>query len=565
MIRTVRAKLLLLLGATMLSALTSLAIMALLLQKQVTDSVAERVPATVQGIEVELEDDVRGVTLLSGVLEQSPHLARVVREIAPDRALRTLTRMRTAFANAELALFRADGALFAQVGIDRPPTNVLERAPEAAAVARGRVTWRGVIAGGCSFDAGADAFAFAQLAPLEDAGFVFVCLPIDRALVVHAAANVGAEVAVVHRASGRVVTATEQFPRSLGAHADRARRVETDDRGSRWAFARADHARLLGGGPLEFVVALDVTVLSERVRRDLVAAAVALIAIALVALWVGARIAARMSNAITRLGGAMKKLEDSQYVHVEDIETGDEIEDLAAGFNHMVDGLRDRDKLRATFGKYMTQSVMEHLLSGKVQLGGEKLTVTVLFSDIRSFTTISEQMDAHALVELLNEYFTVMVGIIMEEGGVVDKYIGDAIMAVFGAPVSRPDDAVRAVRAATRMRAALVPLNASLVARGIAPIATGIGVHTGEVVAGNIGSEQRMEYTVIGDAVNVASRLEGKTKELGVDLVISEATFALVQHVAQGRALAELSVKGRQQSVRCFAVDAISADGDGVQ
>jgi adenylate cyclase len=561
MIRTVRAKLLLLLGATMLSALASLAIMALLLQKQVTDSVAERVPATVQGIEVELEDDVRNVALLSGVLEQSPHLARVMRENAPDRALRTLTRMRTAFANADFALFRADGALFAQVGIDRPPVNVLERAPEAAAAARRRATWRGVIAGGCSFDAGADTFAFAQLAPLEDAGFVFVCLPIDRALVVHAAANVGAEVAVVHRASGRVVTATEQFPRSLGAHADRARRVETDDRGSRWAFARADHERLLGGGPLEFVVALDVTVLSKRVRRDLVAAAAALIAIALVALWVGARIAGRMSGAITRLGGAMKKLEDAQYVHVEDIQTGDEIEDLAAGFNHMVDGLRDRDKLRATFGKYMTQSVMEHLLSGKVQLGGEKLTVTVLFSDIRSFTTISEQMDAHALVELLNEYFTVMVGIIMEEGGVVDKYIGDAIMAVFGAPVSRPDDAVRAVRAATRMRAALVPLNASLVARGIAPIATGIGVHTGEVVAGNIGSEQRMEYTVIGDAVNVASRLEGKTKELGVDLVISEATFALVQHVAQGRALAELSVKGRQQSVRCFAIDAIESEG----
>jgi len=549
----------LLLGATMLSVLASLAVLALLVQKQVIDTLAERVPTTVQGIEVELEDEVRSISLLSGVLEQSPHLARLVRENAPDRALRTLTRMRTAFASVDFALFRSDGTLFAQVGIDRPPSNLVERAPEAAAGAR-RSAWRGVISGGCNLDPRADTFAYGQIAPLEDVGFVFTCLPIDRALVVHGAKNVGAEVAVVHRASGRVVAATDQFPRALGTHAERGHRVETDARGSRWAFARADHQRLIGAGPLDFVVALDVTELSNRVRTDMLAAAALLLAISLVSLWVGARIASRMSGAITRLGGAMKKLEDTQYAHVDDIATGDELEALAVGFNHMVDGLRERDKLRSTFGKYMTQSVMEHLLSGKVQLGGEKLTVTVLFSDIRSFTTISEQMDAHALVALLNEYFTVMVGIIMEEGGVVDKYIGDAIMAVFGAPVSQPDDAVRAVRAATRMRAALVPLNASLVARGIAPIATGIGVHTGEVVAGNIGSEQRMEYTVIGDAVNVASRLEGKTKELGVDLVISDTTFALISHVAKGRALAELSVKGRQQSVRCFAVDAIETD-----
>jgi adenylate cyclase len=466
--------------------------------------------------------------------------------------------MRTAFANVQLAVFRADGTLFAQVG-DHAPRDVLASAPEAVAVVRGRRPWRGVVSGGCGFDPSANTFAYAQLAPLEDAGFVLVCLPIDQALVVHAAANVGGEVAVVHRGSRTVVTATERFPRSLGTHAQRAQRIEADERGARWSFARVDHQRVLGGGPLDFVVALDVTVVSKRVRQDLFAAAAALVAITLIALWVSARIAGRMSSAITRLGGAMRQLEDAEYVHVEDIKTGDELEDLATGFNHMVDGLRDRDKLRSTFGKYMTQSVMEHLLSGKVQLGGEKLTVTVLFSDIRSFTTISEQMDAHALVELLNEYFTVMVGIIMEEGGVVDKYIGDAIMAVFGAPVSQPDDAVRAVRAATRMRAALVPLNESLVARGIAPIATGIGVHTGEVVAGNIGSEQRMEYTVIGDAVNVASRLEGKTKELGEDLVVSETTFALVAHVAAGRPLAELTVKGRQQSVRCFAVDSIES------
>ena len=139
---------------------------------------------------------------------------------------------------------------------------------------------------------------------------------------------------------------------------------------------------------------------------------------------------------------ALKKLARQEYVHVDAVKTGDELEDLAAGFNTMVDGLKERDNLKTTMGKYMTASVMDHLLSGKVQLGGETLTVTILFSDIRSFTTISEKMDAQELVGLLNEYFTEMVGIVMDGDGVVDKYIGDAIMAVFGAPVSKADDPV---------------------------------------------------------------------------------------------------------------------------
>jgi adenylate cyclase len=180
--------------------------------------------------------------------------------------------------------------------------------------------------------------------------------------------------------------------------------------------------------------------------------------------------------------------------------------------------------------------------------------VTILFSDIRSFTTISEKMEAQALVGLLNEYFTEMVTAVMSEDGVVDKYIGDAIMAVFGAPVPKTDDAVHAVRAAVKMGQALAVLNERLTARGLAPLGTGIGVHTGDVVAGNIGSERRMEYTVIGDAVNLASRLETATKELGVHILISEDTYELTKDHIDARPVKEIHVKGRAKPVMTYEV-----------
>jgi adenylate cyclase len=247
-------------------------------------------------------------------------------------------------------------------------------------------------------------------------------------------------------------------------------------------------------------------------------------------------------------------VERLDYVHVEPVHTGDELEALASGFNTMVDGLKERDKLRSTFGKYMTATVMEHLLAGKVSLGGESLQVSILFTDIRGFTSISEKMDPQNLVALLNEYFTEMVGIVMQENGVVDKYIGDAIMAVFGAPVPKPEDPVNAVRAAVRMRRGLDELNLGLRARGLPTLRTGIGIHTGLVVAGNIGSEVRMEYTVIGDAVNLASRLETSTKELGVDVLISEQTYELTKHVIVARPVRALVVKGREQPVVAYEV-----------
>jgi adenylate cyclase len=142
----------------------------------------------------------------------------------------------------------------------------------------------------------------------------------------------------------------------------------------------------------------------------------------------------------------------------------------------------------------------------------------------------------------------------MEENGVVDKYIGDAIMAVFGAPVPRDDDPLNAVRAAVRMRFALAALNRRLAERDLPPLRTGIGIHTGEVVAGNIGSERRMEYTVIGDAVNLASRLETSTKDLGVNILISEDTYARTKDAIEARPVREITVKGRKAPVMTYEV-----------
>jgi adenylate cyclase len=199
------------------------------------------------------------------------------------------------------------------------------------------------------------------------------------------------------------------------------------------------------------------------------------------------------------------------------------------------------------------------VLAGEVELGGKELEVTIMFCDLRDFTAFSENRDAHDIVEILNEYFTEMVDCVMAEGGVVDKYIGDNIMAVFGAPVSRADDARRAVRASVKMRERLEKLNQRFEQGGRPRLRFGIGLHTGPVVAGNIGSQKRMEYTVIGDAVNVAARLETKTKELSTDLLISQATYERAKDICVAETAGEVHVKGRQQPVTIYKVTALKA------
>ena len=221
---------------------------------------------------------------------------------------------------------------------------------------------------------------------------------------------------------------------------------------------------------------------------------------------------------------------------------------------------REKRFIRSVFRRYVADNVVDTLLAtGRMpDLGGEKTTVTVLFSDIRNFTTISEKLDAHEVVEFLNRYFESICAIILEEGGTIDKYIGDAVMVQFGAPVPYPDHAARALRTALAMREAAVDfkswMSERFADRNLPAFNIGIGIHTGEAIVGNVGSSRRMEYTVIGDTVNLASRLESASKTLGCMIVTSSETLKAAAIAIQTGRHDVIQVKGRETPVEIFEV-----------
>ncbi len=200
--------------------------------------------------------------------------------------------------------------------------------------------------------------------------------------------------------------------------------------------------------------------------------------------------------------------------------------------------------------RYMTPEVAEALLaSGDTGMGGKRKHVSVLFSDIRGYTTLTEKLQAEEVVVMLNKYFEVMVDVVFEYGGTLDKYIGDALMAVFGSPAPLEDHAWCAMQTAVKMRKKLADFNEERVANGELPISIGMGIHSDEVVSGNIGSSKRMELTSIGDGVNLASRLEGASKQYGTDLIISDNTYREYKDRVYVRELDFITVKGKSEPV----------------
>lgn len=301
------------------------------------------------------------------------------------------------------------------------------------------------------------------------------------------------------------------------------------------ALLTADHAaaaRIVGGlvPVILFVVAIGV------------AAAIGL----------SAFVASSVASPLSEVERALAEVERGRLDRRCTVVANDEIGAVAEGFNRMVLGLRERERIRETFGKYVTPEIRDEILAGRVALEGQAIEVTVLFSDLRDFTPWVESTSPRQVLRDLNAYFTEMAAAIAGQGGVVLQFVGDEIEAVFGAPVAAADHAARAVRAALDMRARLARWNAVREREGQRGFRHGIGIHTGVVLAGNVGSRDRLSYALVGDSVNVASRIQDLTKEARTDILVSGTTRARVAEGPAFEPLPAVRVRGRSAEVEVY-------------
>jgi adenylate cyclase len=269
---------------------------------------------------------------------------------------------------------------------------------------------------------------------------------------------------------------------------------------------------------------------------------------------------------VRRYAANLTEILDTQLTAMDDISRGnlekqvpilstDEFARVAEKTNRMMLGLKERDFCRSSFDKYVSPEISRKILDDAIAPSGEILDVTILFADLRNFTGFAEKRTPIAVVEMINRYFTEMEGVIRENAGVVLQFIGDEIEAVFGAPEPDRNHPDHAVAAALEMRSALRRINATRREQGEADIQHGIGIHSGQVMAGNVGSAQRKTYSMLGDTVNLASRLQVLNKKLGTDILISAETHKrLSRSVNRMRPMGQHTVKGKTEPVVVYAV-----------
>jgi class 3 adenylate cyclase len=313
---------------------------------------------------------------------------------------------------------------------------------------------------------------------------------------------------------------------------------------------------LVGEAQVEF----DLTVLVDPVVRSntqqLAAAAIAVVVLGVLA---GITFVALLVGPLRRLRIGVEQLAAGKLSVRVPPTSSDEVGELTRAFNEMGDALQQKERIQSAFGRYVNDYVLTQLLDGpegEPQAGVER-EVTVLFADIRGFTNLSEGMKAPRVVSLLNEFFQLATDRILAQGGTIDKFMGDSVMAYFGAPVPQPDHTLRAVSAAIEIRRAITERNQQIRDGAVSDrvaVELGIGVHTGVVVVGNIGSDRRTDFTVIGDAVNVAGRLEKQARP--GEILISEAVQRRVRGAVEMHFEGERQLSGREEPVHVYSVQA---------
>lgn len=277
-----------------------------------------------------------------------------------------------------------------------------------------------------------------------------------------------------------------------------------------------------------------------------------------VGIWATFLVSSNLTNPLREIIRVLQGVRNGQFENRVRVASNDEIGYTGDVINEMNAGLKERDLLKDTFGKYVSKEIRDEVLSGRIPLDGEKKEVTILFSDIRNFTPLTESNDPKLVIRVMNSYFKEMAEAIKENKGLVLQFIGDEIYAVFGAPISRPDHAVKAFRAGLEMKRRLVSLNKQFELKGLPGLQHGIGIHTGDALAANIGSPDRLSYLLVGDTVNLASRLQSLTKEIGVEMILSGHTFARLSEsertAVELKKIPTTSVKGKAKPVDIYVV-----------
>ena len=385
----------------------------------------------------------------------------------------------------------------------------------------------------------------------QPVGFLLLGAPIDAQVANEIGDAIDAEVCFV--AAGRCLAAT----RGAARHGlIRYMEAATASAGQRRVQANGSSYAVLSTALPGFDGAVVLALQLDQVLQPFTRIQQAVVIVGGIALLLALALALALGRGLARpinlLVAATERVAAGDYETRVDVRSRDELGQLADAFNDMTYGLLLRDRYKGVLDKVVSRDIANELVKGEIRLGGENREVTTLFADIRGFTPLTEGMEPQQVIGVLNEIMERLSAAVAAEGGVVDKYVGDELMALFGAPLSHGDDAVRAVRAGLRMQRDIAAYNEDRLKRGLLPVRIGLGINTGTVVAGNMGSQKRMNYTVLGAAVNLASRLCSAAQP--GQILIGAQTAERVEGAIEFVPLGDRALKGFSGSVAIYEV-----------